>query len=176
MDTGENRGYRHGGGRRGRGRHRGRASRNHYFEPHYDQYQNEGEQYQQYDNSQKEESYHQSSHNYRGRSRGRGRGGRRPRGGYRNHRGGRGYGGHYNNQPYEEEKKNTGYQKKHNNNPVRFEHNEYHRRERDQAIATQEEVDDARVYYQAEDFLKKYDGLPEKTEYLVKELCEATIQ
>ncbi len=38
------------------------------------------------------------------------------------------------------------------------------------------EPEDSKVYYQAEDFLKKYDGLPDKTEYLVKELCEGSIQ
>lgn len=35
--------------------------------------------------------------------------------------------------------------------------------------------EETKVYYQAEDFLVKYDSLPEKTEYLVKSLCEGTL-
>lgn len=40
---------------------------------------------------------------------------------------------------------------------------------------TQEEQEEGKVYYQADDFIKKYDNLPEKTEYLVRELCQGTM-
>jgi len=41
---------------------------------------------------------------------------------------------------------------------------------------TGDEVEENKVHYQAEDFLKKYDKLNEKTVSLVKELCDASIQ
>lgn len=184
MDTGGNRGYQRGRGRGNRrGRFRGRAHYNHYFDPYYTQESYTETDKDSYDSSQKDESYSNSTHPYRGHSRGRGRGGRYHRGGYRSNRGGRGRGyGEYQNYYQEEHKHN----KQPNPNlsehkpPVKFEHGEYNRRNTkgDPPISyvsstTQE---DNHVYYQADDFLKKYDRLPEKTEYLVKELCEGTIQ
>ena len=199
MDWGDTRTHQR-GGRRGRGTYRGRgrprASRNQYFESHYD-VAAEGNQYHaSEDFSQKDESYNQEyPHNFRGGPPHRGRGRGAPRGAYRGgYRGGRGRarrGGYQYSEHSEESNEFNFHPQTHNTHnphkphkpqkyqkPQRFEHKEYHRRE-DQPKERYyggHEAEEAKVYYQADDFLKKYDKLPEKTEYLVKELCQGSIQ
>lgn len=169
MDTGDTRYNNRGGGRRGR--YRARASRNYYqHQTHYD-HNSEEPQYHTYeDPSQKDGSFPNDGYNnpYM-RGRGRGRGGRGFRGGYRATRGRNRGGGEYHS--YAEEYKKPQY-KQDQTPPIRFAHAKYQRRD---ATQTAEEHEEGKVYYQAEDFIKKYDKLPEKTEYLVKELCGGTM-
>lgn len=101
------------------------------------------------------------------------------RGGYR---GGRGryrqqnYG--YEDGGYQEVETKQHHQRKSNKNAQKFQHGEYKRREDQPKVSEkkEEETEENKVYYPADDFISRYDGLPEKTEYLVRELCEGTIQ